>query len=180
MRLEFLPVILGALVALLGVGLVVDALTPDGTIVGVERRRRPRAPRHPRGELLVGLGVLAIAAALIGRDAWRWGTVAVLGGVLLVTAGALLNRHFLAELFSFRGALSRTDEGVVARPTGGPARTPTPAAGPRLATRGERPARRPVVVEDVSDPTVATPLPKRPPERRASPRGGDGPPRPRS
>jgi hypothetical protein len=111
-RLEHLPLLFGLLVALLGLGLVADALMPDGSFVVTERRRRPRAPRHPRGELLVGVGVLAIAAALIGRDAWRWGTIAVLVGVLLVTAGALLNRYYLRELFSFRGALSRTDAGM--------------------------------------------------------------------
>ena len=116
MRLEHIPIIVGLLVALLGIGLLVDALTPDGVIVGVERRRRPRAPRHPRGEMLVGLGVLAIAASLLGRDAWRWGTVSVLAGVLLLTIGAVLNRHFLRELFSHRGALSRTDDGQPVQP----------------------------------------------------------------
>ena len=116
MRLEHIPIVIGLLVALLGIGLLVDSLTPDGAIIGVERRRRPRAPRHPRGEMLVGLGVLAIAAALIGRDAWRWGTVSVLAGVVLLTIGAVLNRHFLRELFSHRGALSRTDDGLPVQP----------------------------------------------------------------
>jgi hypothetical protein len=115
-RLEHIPIVIGLLVALLGIGLLVDSLAPDGAIIGVERRRRPRAPRHPRGEMLVGLGVLAIAAALIGRDAWRWGTVSVLAGVVLLTIGAVLNRHFLRELFSHRGALSRTDDGLPVQP----------------------------------------------------------------
>lgn len=154
-RLEHLPLILGVLVALLGAGLVYDALTPDGTIVGVERRRRPRAPRHPRGQLLVGLGVLAIAAALIGGDAWRWGTLAVLSGLLLLTAGALFNRHYLRELFVHRGALSRTDEGL-----------PLPGA------RTERVVRKPVAPESAAP---GTPSPNPGGERREKPRGGEGP-----
>ena len=171
MRLEHLPLILGVLVALLGAGLVYDALTPDGTVVGVERRRRARAPRHPRGELLVGLGVLAIAAALIGRDVWRYGTLAVLAGLILLTAGALLNRHYLRELFMHRGALSRTDEGL-----------------PLPGTRTERVVRKPVVPEAPASGTAGLPgaagtpaapgapaAPTPVPERRAKPRGGDGP-----
>ena len=161
MRLEHLPIILGVLVALLGAGLVYDALTPDGTAVGVERRRRPRAPRHPRGELLVGLGVLAIAAALIGRDEWRYGTLAVLAGVLLLSAGALLNRHYLRELFSHRGALSRTEEGV-----------------PAYGTRTERVVRKPEVPAVPETPVPGAPVPPAPTprtERRTGPRGGDGP-----
>ena len=170
MRLEHLPVILGVLVALLGAGLVYDALTPDGTIVGVERRRRVRAPRHPRGELLVGLGVLMIAAALLGRDAWRYGTLAVLAGLLLLTAGALLNRHYLRELFSHRGALSRTEDGL-----------------PVQGTRTERVVRKPMAPDTAAPGTQApgtqapgtpapgTPAPATGKERRAKPRGGDGP-----
>ena len=156
MRLEHLPIIFGVIVALIGVGLVVDALTPDGAFIGVERRRRTRAPRHPRGELLVGLGVIAIAMALIGRDAWRYGTIAVLVGVVLLTAGSILNRHYLRELFSHRGALSRTDDGLPVQGSG----------------RTERVVRRPMA------PDSAVPDGAPPPhidERRAKPRGGEGP-----
>ena len=164
MRLEHLPLILGVLVALLGAGLVYDALTPDGTVVGVERRRRARAPRHPRGELLVGLGVLMIAAALIGRDVWRYGTLAVLAGILLLTAGALLNRHYLRELFTNRGALSRTDDGL-----------PIPGARTERVVRKPVAPDAPVAGTPGTPGTTGTPAPPSRAERRAKPRGGDGP-----
>lgn len=159
-RLEHLPLILGILVGLLGLGLVADSVIEDGTFGSAERRRRRRAPRHPRGEMLVGLGVLALSAALIGADRWRWGTVSVLAGLVLVTAGALLNRHYIAELFFNRGALSRTEDGHPAR-----------------QARTERVVRRPVTGETPPGEGVDPPGPKRPPgdERRTTPRGGDGP-----
>ena len=45
MRIEFIPVIIGAIVCLLGLGLIFDAWTPDDIIVKRERRRRPRVER---------------------------------------------------------------------------------------------------------------------------------------
>jgi drug/metabolite transporter (DMT)-like permease len=107
-RLELLPLIFGVLVALLGVGLIADGWMPDrDELRGDERRRRQRAERDRRGEIVVGLGVLALAAALIGRDTWRYGNVAVLVGVALLAAGAVLNRRYLREVLTFRGAARR-------------------------------------------------------------------------
>ena len=45
MRLEQIPVLLGILVAILGLGMVLDALLPDGISPSRERRRRERAER---------------------------------------------------------------------------------------------------------------------------------------
>jgi hypothetical protein len=45
--------------------------------------------------------------ALIGRDNWRWGNIAVFAGVALLVAGTSLNRQFLKELLLFRGASRR-------------------------------------------------------------------------
>ena len=112
MRLELLPLIVGAIVALVGIGLVADAVLPDDTFVSVERRRRQRAERSPRGELLVGLGVLLMAAALLGRDVWSYGNIAVFAGTALILVGAILNRRYLRELFSFRGPLRRSEGGL--------------------------------------------------------------------
>ena len=51
-----------------------------------------------------------MAAALIGRDTWRFGTVAVLVGVVLLAVGAWLNREYLREVFVFRGAARRGEK----------------------------------------------------------------------
>ena len=108
MRLELLPIISGVLVGLLGIGLVADGWLPDSHAgAGVERRRRPRADRHRGGEVLIGFGLAALGAALIGGDAWRWSTIAVLAGIVLLILGAALNARFLREALTHRGALRR-------------------------------------------------------------------------
>jgi hypothetical protein len=118
-RIETLPLILGILVALLGIGIIFDAWTPDATTVSPERRRRPRIERHRNGEALIGLGVLALAAAFIGRDSWRYSVLVVLIGAAFLLVGAILNRQYLRELFVNRGALRRRDPAMQdATPTG--------------------------------------------------------------
>ncbi len=80
MRLEQVPLFIGVIVAILGLGLVLDAQLPEGFSQSRERRRRERTERNRPGETLMGLGVIAMAAALIGSDEWRFGTLAVLAG----------------------------------------------------------------------------------------------------
>jgi len=106
-RVETIPLILGILVALIGVGLIADAWLPEKVLYRSERRRRARAERHLGGEAAIGFGVLCMAAALIGRDTWRFGTVAVIAGALLLVIGAWLNGQFLRERITNRGALRR-------------------------------------------------------------------------
>ena len=72
-----------------------------------ERRRRTRAVPHKAGQTLVALGTLCMAAALMGRDTWRWGTISVLAGASLLIIGALMNRKYLKEVLLFRGAARR-------------------------------------------------------------------------
>ena len=72
MRIEIVPLIVGALLGLIGLGLIFDAWTPDEIIVKRERRRRPRIERNRGGEAAIGFGVLCMAAAFIGRDTWRY------------------------------------------------------------------------------------------------------------
>ena len=48
-----------------------------------------------------------MAAALIGRDTWRWGTISVLAGSALLIVGATMNRKYLKEVLLFRGAARR-------------------------------------------------------------------------
>ena len=107
MRLETVPLIIGAIVALIGLGILADAWVPE-RIPGVrERRRRPRTERSLGGEATIGLGVLCIAAAIIGRDTWDYVNVAIIAGIVLLVLGALANRRYLHDRFSNRGALRR-------------------------------------------------------------------------
>jgi hypothetical protein len=159
MRLEQIPLLIGILVAVIGLGLVLDAQLPDGVVQSRERRRRERAERHRGGETLVGLGVLAVAAALIGRDTWRFGTVSVLVGAALLATGGWLNRDYLREVFTFRGAARRGEkrseprarpsngagrQGLAdmppARPSGAPGLADSPPPRDPTALRGDREA----------------------------------------
>jgi len=124
MRLEQIPLLIGVVVAILGLGLVLDGQLPDRYHPSRERRRRERTERHPGGETLVGLGVLAVAAALIGRDSWRFGTAAVIAGAVLLGVGAWLNREYLREHLLFRGAARRGEKRA------------EPRAGSAAAARG--------------------------------------------
>ena len=107
MRLEHLPLILGALLGIVGIALIVDAWTVETSLVTKERRRRVRAERSRIGEGLLGLGTIAMAAAFIGRDDWRYGTVAVIVGAVLLAAGVVMNWRFLYEAVVFRGPARR-------------------------------------------------------------------------
>ena len=107
MRVETIPLIIGSLVALLGLGVIADAWLPEKVLYQSERRRRARAERDLGGETAIGLGVLCMAAALFGRDTWRYSTVAVMVGSFLLFLGAWLNRAYLRERISNRGELRR-------------------------------------------------------------------------
>ena len=107
MRVETIPLVLGILVALLGAGLIADAWLPERVLYRSDRRRRARAERHLGGEAAIGVGVLCVAAALLGRDTWRYGTVVVIAGTVLCVVGAWLNRAYLRERISNRGELRR-------------------------------------------------------------------------
>ena len=149
MALEQIPLFIGVLVGILGLGLILDAQLPDGVVPARERRRRTRAERHRGGETLVGLGILAIAASLIGRDTWRYGTVAILLGVVLLAVGGWLSREYLRELFAFRGPARRGEKRTAPRPSDRPGLAdvmprPRPVAARGLADsppRGDRPVR---------------------------------------
>ena len=131
MRIELVPLILGVLVGLAGLGLVVDAYLPDSAPRIAERRRRERAERSRGGEMAIGAGLVALAAALVGRDGWRFGTVAVLVGIGLVLVGVGMNARYLREALTFRGA-ARRGRSADRRPD--PAPRPGSDAGPPPAT----------------------------------------------
>jgi hypothetical protein len=107
MRMEQIPIILGVLVALMGLTIALDAWQAGGVAPLRERRRRTRAVPQKAGQTFVALGTLCMAAALIGRDTWRWGTIAVLAGSALLILGAIMNRVYLKEVLLFRGAARR-------------------------------------------------------------------------
>ena len=99
MRLETLPLIIGGLIGLLGLGLLVDAWLPDDMTGRRERRKRARLGRDRAGEAMVGLGIIAVAAAWIGRDTWRWSVVVVIAGVLLLLWGSKRSAPYLRSAF---------------------------------------------------------------------------------
>ena len=91
MRLEHLPLILGLLFVVAGVALIADALLREQPLMMTDRRKRSRAPRHRGGQVAIGAGTLFVSAALFGRDGWRYGTVAMLLGVVAFAVGVWLN-----------------------------------------------------------------------------------------
>ena len=111
MRIEVVPLIVGVLLALVGLGLIADAWIPEDAAPFRERRRRPRTERNLAGEAMIGLGVLCMAAAMLGRDTWDYVTVAVIAGSVLLLLGTWKNRRYLREKVVHRGALRRGEEG---------------------------------------------------------------------
>lgn len=107
MKVEQLPLLLGVLVALGALTILLDAWQAGGVAPLRERRRRTRAVPNKGGQTLVAFGTMCMAAALLGRDTWRWGTIAVLAGSALLIIGAILNRAYLKEVLLFRGAARR-------------------------------------------------------------------------
>jgi len=110
-RIEVIPLIVGVLIGLVGLGLVADAWIPEDVAPFRERRRRPRTERSLGGEALIGLGVLCFAAAVVSRDTWDYVNVAVIAGGVLLLIGAWMNRRYLRDRFVNRGALRRGEEG---------------------------------------------------------------------
>jgi xanthine/uracil permease len=107
MRLEQLPIVLGIIVALIGLTMALDAWQAGGIAPFRERRRRTRAVPHKFGQTLVATGTICLGIALIGRDTWRYTTISVLIGVVLLIIGAIMNRLYLKEVLFFRGAARR-------------------------------------------------------------------------
>jgi len=110
MRLETIPLIIGGLFALTGLVLLADAVIADGSFAPTERRQRARAQRNLWGEAILGVGILAVAAALIGRDVWRYTTVAMLAALVLCVIGLALNWRYVGSMLSGRPAAARKIE----------------------------------------------------------------------
>jgi hypothetical protein len=109
MRLEYIPVILGLLFVAMGIALVADAILREEPLMITDRRKRERPPRHRGGEAAIGIGVFGVAAALIGTDQWRYGTVAILLGVVAFAVGVFLNWDYVKD-FMLGPATRSVDE----------------------------------------------------------------------
>lgn len=132
MRIETIPLIVGAIVALVGLGLIVDARMADSQ-PRTERRRRMRQERSRGGELLIGLGVVAMGVAIVGRDTWRYSVLTILAGAALLLIGTWMNRSYLRDLIVNRGASRRRSESARDLPPPGAPDTPvTPDKRPRI------------------------------------------------
>lgn len=107
MTLEQIPIVLGIVVALIGLTMALDAWQAGGIAPFRERRRRVRAVPHKAGQTLVAIGTVCMGIALIGRDTWRYTNITVLLGILLLVTGAIMNRVYLKEMLLFRGAARR-------------------------------------------------------------------------
>jgi hypothetical protein len=106
-RVEVIPLILGILVALIGLAILADAWLPEDLPFKWERRRRERTERSLGGEALIGIGVLCMSGALLGRDSWDYSIVVVIAGTVLFLLGAFMNRRYLKDRITNRGALRR-------------------------------------------------------------------------
>jgi len=126
MRIELLPVLLGILVALIGVAVIYDASGDPELGPLRDRRRRIRRTIDRPGEQMVGFGTVLLGIALVGRDSWRFGTLIILAGTLLVLLGGFRNRRYITEILTFRGASRRGD---------GDSSAPPPEKPPRMRIR---------------------------------------------
>lgn len=100
MRAETIPVVLGLLLFLIAAAMIADAIVADGHALPAERRSRERPERSRIGQIVFGCGMLCVAAVLIGRDQWRFTTLAVAVAVVLVVVGVGLNlRYIRGSLF---------------------------------------------------------------------------------
>ena len=155
MRLEHLPLILGLLFVVAGVALIADALLREQPLMMSDRRKRSRAPRHRGGQVAIGIGTLFVAAALFGRDGWRYGTVAVMLGVVAFATGVWLNWGYVKAfmLGPESPAAERDDERSMTRRT----RVPLDREVPTAAVAGDLVAGVPSESEPVPPRTSVPP-----------------------
>ncbi len=105
------PIAAAILVGLIGCACLLDAALAEGSGHSLERRRRARTERSRSGEATLGLGFLAVAAAIAGADEWRYSAVAAIAGGVLVILGAALNGRYIRDLVWNRGAARRREPG---------------------------------------------------------------------
>jgi protein-S-isoprenylcysteine O-methyltransferase Ste14 len=95
MHVETIPIVLGILLFLIAAGMIADAVVADEQSLSTERRSRERPERSRIGQIVLGAGMLCVAAALIGRDQWRFTTLTIAAAVVLVVVGVGLNMRYI-------------------------------------------------------------------------------------
>ncbi len=95
MRAETIPLMLGIVVVLIAAAIIADAIFEEQDSLSAERRRRSRPERSRVGQIVFAAGMLCVAAALIGRDQWRFTTLSVAVAVILVVIGVGLNIRYI-------------------------------------------------------------------------------------
>jgi predicted tellurium resistance membrane protein TerC len=95
MRAETIPVVLGLLLFLIAAAMIADAIVADSHTLPAERRSRERPERSRVGQIVFGVGMLCVAAVLVGRDEWRFTTLAIAVAVVLVVIGVGLNLRYI-------------------------------------------------------------------------------------
>ena len=95
MHAETIPIVLGILLFLMAGGMIADAVVADQRSLPTERRSRDRPERSKVGQIVLGVGMLCVSAALIGRDQWRFTTLAIAVAVVLVVVGVGLNVRYI-------------------------------------------------------------------------------------
>ena len=95
MHAETIPIVLGIVLFLAAAGMIADAVVADGNSLAAERRSRERPERSRIGQIVLGAGMLCVSAVLIGRDQWRFTTLAIALAVVLVVIGVGLNLRYI-------------------------------------------------------------------------------------
>jgi protein-S-isoprenylcysteine O-methyltransferase Ste14 len=95
MHVETIPIVLGVLLFLMAAGMIADAVVADDVALPAERRSRERPERSRVGQIVFGAGMLCVSAVLIGRDQWRFTTLAIAVAVVLVVIGVGLNLRYI-------------------------------------------------------------------------------------
>ncbi|MFI5242564.1 MAG: hypothetical protein ACHQRL_06110 [Gemmatimonadales bacterium] len=95
MRIETVPLLLGIIVFLVAAAMIADAVVGDESSILGERRSRARPARSKPGQIIFGTGMICVAAALIGRDQWRFTTLTIAVAVVLVVIGVGLNIRYI-------------------------------------------------------------------------------------
>ena len=95
MSAETVPLLLGIIVFLIAAAILADAIVADDASLFGERRSRARPERSKPGQIIFGAGMICVAAALIGRDQWRFTTLTIALAVVLVVIGVGLNVRYI-------------------------------------------------------------------------------------